>query len=99
MRISTSKSEAMVLSQKRVDFPLWVGVDWLLHVEEFKYLGVLFMSEEKMEWEIDRWIGAASTVMWTLKWSVVVKRELSQKAKFSINRSIYVQTLTYGHEL
>ena len=31
--------------------------------------------------------------------SVVVKRELSQKAKLSIYRSIYVPTLTYGHEL
>ena len=53
----------------------------------------------KMEWEIDRWIRAASTVMWTLKWSVLVKREPSQKAKLSIYRSVYVPTLTYGHEL
>ena len=32
-------------------------------------------------------------------WSVVVKRELSHKAKFSVYQSIYVPTLTYGHEL
>ncbi|TWW73461.1 hypothetical protein D4764_15G0008550 [Takifugu flavidus] len=44
-------------------------------------------------------IGAASAVMWTLHRSVVVKRELSQKAKLSIYRSIFVPTLTYGHEL
>uniref|UniRef100_A0A3B4BI15 Ethanolamine kinase n=1 Tax=Periophthalmus magnuspinnatus TaxID=409849 RepID=A0A3B4BI15_9GOBI len=31
--------------------------------------------------------------------SVVVKKELSPKAKLSIYRSIYVPTLTYGHEL
>ncbi|XDV25050.1 hypothetical protein PO909_029047 [Leuciscus waleckii] len=31
--------------------------------------------------------------------SVVVKKELSCKAKLSIYRSIYVPTLTYGHEL
>ncbi|TWW74403.1 hypothetical protein D4764_14G0004060 [Takifugu flavidus] len=31
--------------------------------------------------------------------SVVVKRELSQKGKLSIYRSIFVPTLTYGHEL
>ena len=37
-----------------------------------------------MEWEIDRGIGAALAVMWTLKRSVVVTRELSQKAKLSI---------------
>ncbi|KAI3372226.1 hypothetical protein L3Q82_022667 [Scortum barcoo] len=30
---------------------------------------------------------------------VMVKKELSRKAKLSIYRSIYVPTLTYGHEL
>ncbi|KAI3360572.1 hypothetical protein L3Q82_002440 [Scortum barcoo] len=63
MRISTSKSEAMVLDRKRVACPLRVGGEVLPQVEEFKYLGVLFTSEGKMEREIDRWIGAASAVM------------------------------------
>ncbi|KAK0142873.1 putative uncharacterized transposon-derived protein F52C9.6 [Merluccius polli] len=52
-----------------------------------------------MEREIDRRIGAASAVMRTLHGSVVVKRELSRKAKLSIYQSIYVPALTYGHEL
>ena len=34
-----------------------------------------------------------------MKRSVLVKRELSQKAKLSIYRSFYAPTLTYGHEL
>ncbi|KAI3366823.1 hypothetical protein L3Q82_009232 [Scortum barcoo] len=43
MRISTSKSEAMVLDRKRVVCALsgWVEVEVLPQVEEFKYLGVL----------------------------------------------------------
>ena len=53
MRVSTSKSVAMVLIRKRLDCPLWVGGDLLPQVEEFKYLGVLFMSERRMEQEID----------------------------------------------
>ncbi|TWW54789.1 hypothetical protein D4764_0289820 [Takifugu flavidus] len=85
MKISTSKSEAME--------------EILPQVEEFKYLGVLFTSEGRMEQEINRRIGAASAVMRTLHWSIVVKRELSQKAKLSIYRSIFVPILTYGHEL
>ncbi|TWW53911.1 R2DM Retrovirus-related Pol polyprotein from type II retrotransposable element [Takifugu flavidus] len=99
MRISTSKSEAMVLNQKKVECLLRVKEEILPQVEEFKYLGVLFTSEGRMEREIDRRIGAASTVMRTLHRSVVVKRELSRKAKLSIYRSIFVPTLTYGHEL
>ncbi|XP_055016887.1 AP-5 complex subunit sigma-1 isoform X2 [Boleophthalmus pectinirostris] len=98
MKISSSKSEAMVLNRKKVACPLRVGGESLPQVEEFKYLGVLFTSEGRMEREIDRWIGAASAVMWSL-YRTVVKRELSRKAKLSIYRSIYVPTLTYGHEL
>ncbi|TWW77426.1 hypothetical protein D4764_12G0008160 [Takifugu flavidus] len=89
IKISTSKSEAVVRVKEEI----------LPQVEEFKYLRVLFTSEGRMEQEIDRRIGAASAVMWTLHRSIVVKRELSQKAKFSIYRSIFAPTLTYGHEL
>uniref|UniRef100_A0A8C6NQZ4 Reverse transcriptase domain-containing protein n=1 Tax=Nothobranchius furzeri TaxID=105023 RepID=A0A8C6NQZ4_NOTFU len=99
MRISSSKSETMVLIRKRVECLLRVRDEVLSQVEEFKYLGVLFTSEGKLECEIDRWIGAASAVMRALYRSVVVKRELSQKANLSIYRLIYVPTLTYGHEL
>uniref|UniRef100_A0A8C9VV72 ribonuclease H n=1 Tax=Scleropages formosus TaxID=113540 RepID=A0A8C9VV72_SCLFO len=98
MRISTSKSETTVLSWKKVDCPLRVRGELLPQVEEFKYLGVLFTSEGKMERQVDRRIGAASAVTRSLYRSVVVKKELSRKAKLSIYRSIYVPTLTYGHE-
>ncbi|KAI3365319.1 hypothetical protein L3Q82_010409, partial [Scortum barcoo] len=81
MRISTSKSEAMVLDRKRVACPLRVGGEVLPQVEEFKYLGVLFTSEGKMEREIDRRIGAASAVIRSVYRTVVVKKELSRKAK------------------
>ncbi|KAK3529874.1 hypothetical protein QTP86_007288 [Hemibagrus guttatus] len=98
MRVSTSKSKAMVLDRKKVACTLQVGGEFLPQVEEFKYLGVLFTSEGRMDREIDRRIGAAAAVMRSMYWSVVVK-ELSQKAKISIYQSIYVPTLTYGHEL
>ncbi|KAK3542721.1 hypothetical protein QTP70_000102 [Hemibagrus guttatus] len=99
MRVSASKSEAMVLDRKKVACTLQVGGEVLPQVEEFKYLGVLFMSEGRMDREIDRWIGAAAAVMRSMYWSVVVKKELSRKAKLSIYQSIYVPTLNYGHEL
>ncbi len=53
-----------------------------------------------MEHEINRWTGAASAVMQALYWTMVVKREMSQKAKLSItSQSIYIPALTCGHEL
>ena len=99
MRVSTSKSEAMVLCRKTVECSLRVTSELLPQAKEFKYLGVLVTSEGKIEREMDRRIGAASAVMRALYRSVVVKKELSRKAKLSIYRSIYVPTLTYGHEL
>ncbi len=44
-------------------------------------------------------ICAASAVMRSMYRSVVMKKEVSCKAKLSIYRSIYILTLTYGHEL
>ena len=63
MRVSTSKSEAMVLCRKTKDCPLRLGRESLAQVREFKYLGVLFTSEGEMEREMDRWFRAASAVM------------------------------------
>ncbi|KAK3510343.1 hypothetical protein QTP70_004929 [Hemibagrus guttatus] len=99
MRVSTSKSEAMVLDRKKVACTFQVGGEVLPQVEEFKYLRVLFTSEGRMDREIDRRIGAAAAVMRSMYQSVVVKKELSRKAKLFIYQSIYVPTLTYGHEL
>uniref|UniRef100_A0A3Q2XCZ8 Reverse transcriptase domain-containing protein n=1 Tax=Haplochromis burtoni TaxID=8153 RepID=A0A3Q2XCZ8_HAPBU len=61
MRITTSKSEATVLSRKKVECPLRVRDETLPQMEEFKYLGVLFTSDGKREREIDRWIDRVRT--------------------------------------
>ncbi|XP_058251558.1 uncharacterized protein LOC131356504 [Hemibagrus wyckioides] len=93
MRISTSKSMAMVLDRKKVVCPLHVGWVFLPQVEEFKYLGVLFTSQGRMEWEIDRWVGAAAAAMQSVYRSVVLNKELS------LGSTLSLPILTYGHEL
>lgn len=50
-----------------------------------------------MEHQTDGWIGAASAVLQTLSWSVVVKRELRCLAKLSVYQ--LVPTLSFGQEL
>ncbi|KAK3558351.1 hypothetical protein QTP86_017244 [Hemibagrus guttatus] len=49
MSVSTSKSEAMLSNWKKVACTLQVGGEFLPQVEEFKYLGVLFSSEGRMD--------------------------------------------------
>lgn len=47
----SSKPEAFALSWNRLECPLQVAGELLPHVEEFKYLLVLFMSQGRMEWD------------------------------------------------
>lgn len=61
--------------------------------------GVLFRSEGRSERQINRRVGAAAAVFQLLYRYVVAKRELKQKAKISIYRSIFIPLTTYGHGL
>ena len=54
MKISTSKSEAMVLGGKPVDCLLQMGNESLPQVKELKFLCVLFTSEGMIGREIDQ---------------------------------------------
>ncbi|TWW57994.1 hypothetical protein D4764_07G0007130 [Takifugu flavidus] len=62
------------LAWKKVECLLRVGEEVLPQVEEFKYFGILFTSESRMEREIDRRIGVASAVMRALNQSSWVTR-------------------------
>ena len=97
IKASPSKSEAMTLNWKTVQSSLQVSP--LPQTEEFKYLWILFMSEGKMEQELNRWIGASLAVMRALCQSVIVKTELSRKAKLSLYQAFFAPTLTYGHHI
>ena len=98
MKISTAKTEILHLSRKPVQCSLQVGEVKLKQVEKFKYLEVAFTSHGTQDEEMDIRISKAGAVMHTLHRSVVMKRELSQKAKLAIFRSIFVPISTYGHE-
>jgi len=67
-------------------------------VETFKHLGVVFTSDESRNKEIDTRIGKANAVLRELYRSVVAKRELSNTAKLSVLKSVFVSILTCGHE-
>jgi exonuclease III len=99
MRINTEKTEVMHLSRQPARCTLHVSGVPLRQVEKFKYLGVEFASDGRLDDELDRRIGAAGAVLRTLYRTVVTKSELSLRTKLAIFRSVYRPTLTYGHEL
>ena len=98
MKISTAKTEVLHLSRNPDQCVLQVNGATLKQVEKFKYLGVAFTSDGRQDKELDTRIAKASAVMRALHNSVVMKRELSKKAKLSIFKAVFVPILTYGHE-
>jgi len=77
---------------------LEMGSNTLQQVEKFKYLGVIFTSDERYNKQIDTQICKANTFLRELHRSVVTKRELSNTAKLSVFRLVFVPILIYGHE-
>ena len=98
MKISAAKTEVLHLSRNPDQCVLHVNGAKLKQVENFKYLGVAFTSDGRQDEELDTRIGKASTVMRALHYSVVIKRELSKKAKLSVFKAVFVRIITYGQE-
>jgi len=64
----------------------------------FKCPGVVFASDGRRKSKIDTRIGKANAVLRELYGSVVRKRELSNTAKLSVFKLVFVSILTYDHE-
>lgn len=80
--------------------PLTKGSFLLPKAKMLKYLRILYTIHGNAEREMDRWFcGAYQQYCRLCTWIVVMKRELSWKLKIAIYQSIYVSTLTNGHEL
>ena len=98
MKISTAKTEVFNLSRNPDQCVIQVNGATFKQVEKFKYIGVAFNSDGRQDQELNTRIGEASAVMRALHYSVVMKQELSKKAKLSIFKAVFVPILTYGHE-
>ena len=98
MKIRTAKVEVLPLLRNPDQCMLQVNGATLKQVEKFKYFGAAFTSDKRQDKELDTHIGNASAVMRALLYSVVMKRELSKKAKLAIFKTFFDPILTYGHE-
>jgi len=70
----------------------------LQQAETFKYLVVVFTSDQSRNKGIDTRIGEANAVLREPYCSMVTKRQLSKNAKLSIFKSVFVPILICGHE-
>ena len=70
----------------------------LIQVEKFKYLGVEFSYDARLDCAIDRRIGSARAILRSLYRSVVTKKEVSRRTKMAIFNAVYRPALIYDHE-
>jgi len=75
-----------------------VSGNTLQQVENFMYLGVVFTSGGRRSEEIDTRVDKANAILRGFCCSVVRKRQLSNTAKLSVFKSVFIPILTYGHE-
>ena len=99
MKVNVDKSEVMVVSRTPVQCTLHVSGVPLKQVEKFKYLGVFFTSDGRSNTELSCRIGQAGSILKQLGRSVIRKTELGVKTKLAVFNSVFVPTLTYGHEI
>ena len=98
MKISTAKTEVLHLLRNPDQCVLQVNGATTKKVEKFEHLAVAFTSDERQDEELDTRIGKASAVTRAMHYSVVMKRELSEKANLSIFKTVFAPILTYGLE-
>ena len=67
-------------------------------IRAVEFVGVVFTSDGRQDNELDTRMDKDSAVMQALHYSIVIKRELLNKAKRSIFKIIFVPILIYGHE-
>ena len=67
-------------------------------LEKFLGVGVAFTSDGRQGNELDTRIGKDCAVIRALRYSVIIKRELSKKAKLLIFKTAIVPILTHAHE-
>ena len=98
MKISTKNTKVLCLSTKPTQYIRQVSGNTLQQVEKFKYLGVVFTSDGTRSEETDTQIGKTNAVLRELYRSMATKCELSNTAKLSVFKSIFVPILTYSRE-
>ena len=67
-------------------------------IKAVEFVGVAITSDGRLDDELDTQGDKDSAVMQALHYSVVIKRELLNKAKRSIFKIIFVPILIFGHE-
>ena len=97
MKISRPKTEVMMLSKNQEVMNIRLDDHTLKQVNEFKYLGVMFGTENDILLELNCRITKFNSTL-SLLYPLIKDRHVPSKAKILIYTSILRPILLYGHE-
>ena len=97
MKMNTTKSEVMVLSKVKRECNIVAGEQKLKEVNTFKYLGVNFNDTGIMEKELDARLAKYSKNVGLL-YPLLKERDIPEKVKVTIYKTVLRPILTYGCE-
>ncbi|XP_031341011.1 uncharacterized protein LOC116169125 [Photinus pyralis] len=98
MRINCNKTKVMVIGKENRSMDIEIGSDKIEQVDVYKYLGVLIHRDGSMDAEVQDRISSAARLYHALRNKFISKREVSDKTKMTVYKTIYRPILTFGSE-
>ncbi|KAI4459519.1 myb/sant-like dna-binding domain [Holotrichia oblita] len=96
MKINIEKTKVMTIGGHRANIK--IGNTKIQQVGTYKYLGILIDETGKQEAEISNRIEKTIKLYYTMNKRFISRREISNKTKMQVYKTIYRPTLTYGCE-
>lgn len=98
MKINAKKTKVLVAGKNQKRCEVKIDNTNIDQVQTFKYLGVKINNNGEEEEEITDRIQAANRLYHLLKTPLIGKKELSQKTKMTVFKTIFVPSLIFGSE-
>ena len=98
MRISREKTDVVVTSREPIQCDIELDCETLRQVEQFKYLGSIFVREGGCKEDVKtRCVKAAQLFFYQLS-PILLHKEISTITKSQIIKAVFTQTLLYQSE-
>lgn len=98
MKINVDKTKVMVIGKNASQIKIQIEEKELEQVEAFKYLGVNIHKNGKEDLEINNRIENTTKLYYALNNTFIRKKEISEKTKITVYKTVFKPVLTYGCE-
>lgn len=98
MEINTEKTKILVVAKEPQNADIRINGRQIQQTQKLNYLGVTFDDQGKQETDITERIEKSNKLYHAMNKNFISKREVTQKTKLSVYKTIFRPTLTYGSE-